>query len=79
MKSAPVTPWLARQLTPIISMYAGYDGQLVHQISDWGSGAAAYFGWMREARPPVRRLPVRVNLTRRPTSTSVAATVHEAK
>ena len=23
---------------------------LVHQVSDWGSGAAAYFGWMREAK-----------------------------
>jgi hypothetical protein len=22
--------------------------ELVHQVSDWGSGAAAYFGWMRE-------------------------------
>jgi hypothetical protein len=21
---------------------------LVHQVSDWGSGAAADFGWMRE-------------------------------
>src|SRR3981081_3513454 len=21
-------------------------GTLVHQVSDWGSGAAAYFGWM---------------------------------
>jgi hypothetical protein len=24
--------------------------ELVHQVSDWGSGAAAYFGWMREAK-----------------------------
>jgi hypothetical protein len=24
--------------------------QPVHQVSDWGSGAAAYFGWMREAK-----------------------------
>ncbi len=23
---------------------------LVHQVSDWCSGAAAYFGWMREAK-----------------------------
>jgi TIR domain/NACHT domain len=23
---------------------------LVHQVSDWGSGAAGYFGWMREAK-----------------------------
>ncbi len=23
---------------------------LVHQVSDWGSGAAANFGWMREAK-----------------------------
>jgi hypothetical protein len=22
----------------------------VRQVSDWGSGAAAYFGWMREAK-----------------------------
>ena len=22
----------------------------VHQVSDWCSGAAAYFGWMREAK-----------------------------
>jgi hypothetical protein len=25
-----------------------YAFSLVHQVSDWGSGAAAYFGWMRE-------------------------------
>jgi ATP dependent DNA ligase C terminal region len=24
--------------------------RLVHQVSDWGSGAAGYFGWMREAK-----------------------------
>jgi hypothetical protein len=24
--------------------------QLVHQVRDWFSGAAAYFGWMREAK-----------------------------
>jgi hypothetical protein len=24
--------------------------ELVHQVSDWSSGAAAYFGWMREAK-----------------------------
>jgi hypothetical protein len=29
---------------------------LVHQVSDWGSGAAAGFGWMR-APVAVRRLP----------------------
>jgi hypothetical protein len=23
---------------------------LVHQVSDWCSGAAAYFGWVREAK-----------------------------
>jgi hypothetical protein len=23
---------------------------LVHQVRDWYSGAAAYFGWMREAK-----------------------------
>jgi hypothetical protein len=23
---------------------------LVHRVSDWCSGAAAYFGWMREAK-----------------------------
>jgi len=23
---------------------------LVHQVSDWGSGAAANFGWKREAK-----------------------------
>ena len=23
---------------------------LVRQVSDWGSGAAEYFGWMREAK-----------------------------
>jgi hypothetical protein len=23
---------------------------LVHQVSDWGSGTAAKFGWMREAK-----------------------------
>src|SRR6478752_3982972 len=27
---------------------------LVHQVSDWCSGAAANFGWMREAK---RRIP----------------------
>jgi hypothetical protein len=27
-----------------------HDRYLVHQVSDWGSGAAAYFGWMREAK-----------------------------
>ena len=25
-------------------------GGLVHQVSDWCSGAAANFGWMREAK-----------------------------
>jgi hypothetical protein len=25
-------------------------GALVRQVSDWCSGAAAYFGWMREAK-----------------------------
>jgi hypothetical protein len=29
---------------------------LVHQVSDWGSGADAYFGWMREGSEPDRRL-----------------------
>jgi hypothetical protein len=24
------------------------DFGLAHQVSDWGSGAAGYFGWMRE-------------------------------
>jgi hypothetical protein len=24
--------------------------RLVHQVSDWCSGAAAYFGWVREAK-----------------------------
>ena len=24
--------------------------KLVHQLCDWYSGAAAYFGWMREAK-----------------------------
>jgi|SRR5580700_1593236 hypothetical protein len=28
--------------------------ELVHQVSDWGSGVAADFGWMREAK---RRIP----------------------
>jgi hypothetical protein len=28
----------------------------VHQVSDWGSGAAAYFGWMREAKRENTRL-----------------------
>jgi hypothetical protein len=26
------------------------DRPLVRQVSDWCSGAAAYFGWMREAK-----------------------------
>ena len=30
----------------IISLSKG----LVHQVRDWYSGAAAYFGWMREAK-----------------------------
>jgi len=29
---------------------AGLAGILVHQVRDWFSGAAAYFGWMREAK-----------------------------
>jgi hypothetical protein len=29
---------------------AFYRAALVHQVSDWCSGAAAYFGWMREAK-----------------------------
>jgi hypothetical protein len=28
----------------------GRAAQLVHQVSDWCSGAAANFGWMREAK-----------------------------
>ena len=28
----------------------GYHVTLVHQVRDWFSGAAAYFGWMREAK-----------------------------
>jgi hypothetical protein len=28
----------------------GFRSHLVHQVSDWRSGAVAYFGWVREAK-----------------------------
>jgi hypothetical protein len=31
-------------------------GNLVHQVRGWYSGAAAYFGWMREAKRENTRL-----------------------
>jgi len=40
----------------LVAFYAGEVGlpitiyKLVHQVRDWYSGAAAYFGWMREAK-----------------------------
>jgi hypothetical protein len=33
-------PWIAVQIC----------GTLVHQVIDWRGGAAANFGWMREAK-----------------------------
>jgi len=36
---------------PFFCWHAGPNlAELVHQVRDWYSGAAAYFGWMREAK-----------------------------
>jgi hypothetical protein len=35
----------------------GHVSQLAHEVSDWGSGAAAHFGWMREAKRKNTRFP----------------------
>ena len=41
------------------SRYARKPAPLVHQVRDWFSGAAAYFGWMREAKRENTRCGVR--------------------
>ena len=45
------TPWCLRRKNPGagLGMLKGRS-LLVHQVSDWCSGAAVNFGWMREAK-----------------------------
>jgi hypothetical protein len=38
------------QLASVVSFGFTIFGVLVHQVSDWCSGAAANFGWMREEK-----------------------------
>src|SRR6516164_5303687 len=39
-----------RALVPVLNLAQDSIYNLVHQVRDWFSGAAAYFGWMREAK-----------------------------